>query len=285
MYLNEFYFFYSNDIETIFIKGIDSDEPLPWLSLKLHNNNGRSLKASKKMNCLVVLLADKRHLTIILLDRKNIVNILQKHDIVIDEDSEIEDFKIFGDQENKIATLSNNGLLNVFHVRCTAKGKKEMDVKPVGKLEIQLNLDLEEYAFSLSICPKSRFFAIHTLTKEHKGARVIIVEYITKTEEPELVIKTWNDFEEEKLVFFKACDFYGYFSDELIFCGLTGSKPCRIITFGYDTFKNKLRILESLRVKYDAICKPFKVTRMAGMLWTSDYNCNLVKIKYKLRNY
>lgn len=230
---------------------------------------GRTLRSALNSKALTI---NKEKKTIMIVEVSDKGDIGKQMEITNDYGSRIYDHRVFGEKGDHIAILTKEGWLVLYKFDIEKKEDSLIDRIRMNSLEQR-----EEYAFTLAVCPRHRFFAYHLSDSNHRASRLLIYELGGNNI---LTLMDEIDFGEMGIYRFFALSFYDYFGDHLLLTAITHhqNNP-RVLTFDYNVKTNKLKEMESLRQTVDAIYVK-KIIKVEGGFIFSDSNANKFDIRY-----
>ena len=253
-------------------KDVDEKPPYFYYQIDLGRRIGASFLYSDMHDRLIVA-EDAHHISVINLEEKDIeIKSFQRID------SDIQDFKLFGESQQRVVALTEFGHIRLFEVNFLEKS-----IEMVCDFCFKLNPYKEERGQSIAVCPKGDYFP---------------VELRAEPEEPNIcsrvmVIKNFGNFlsfgafidHHEKIPGKMAVECLGYLEDHIAWIGLSRTNEeggvGRIQLYGYDIIENEVRELEDKRLKHREI-DPVKLHRVAKNLYYTGDNGKVFMIKYRL---
>lgn len=199
-------------------------------------------------------------------------NIGKRLEVQNEYGSKIYDHKIFGEKGDHLALLTKEKWLVLY--------KFDVDLGEaniIDRIKINSAIDKDEYAFTLAVCPKNKFFAYHLSDDNHRASRLLIFELEKNNI---LRLRDEINFFDSGIYRFFAMSFYEYFGEHLLLTAVSHhqSHP-KVITFDFNLRTMKLKEIKSLRKVIDAIYVK-KIVKVPGGFIFSDSNANKFNIQY-----
>lgn len=265
------HYLYEYSTPAIWIKPLDGSPPREWLRIKGNDTHlGRTLKPALNSKALAIN-KDKKSILVVEVDEKGIMS--NQIEIVNEYGQKIYDHKIFGEEGNHLALLTKEKWLVLYKFYLTGEEPDLIDRIRINSIEGR-----EEYAFSLAVCPKHRFFAYHLSDNNHRASRLLIFELDKNNI---LRLRDEVDFLDSGLYRFFALSFYEYFGNHLLLTAITHhqSNP-KVMTFDFNVSTLKLKEIKALRKTIDAVYVK-KILKVEGGFIFSDSNANKFRIEYQ----
>lgn len=148
----------------------------------------------------------------------------------------------------------------------------------IDRFQIELNSEREEQGMALTVCQKSKCFAVHLCGANCRASRLIVFELKNFLLEKRSVI----DIGEENIKRFWAMEFFKYIGNHLILTAIScDEKKPIILTFCYNRKTKSFKELKDLRKKILAKW-PFKLIRFDDVIFSSDNFSKIIEIKYSI---
>ena len=196
-----------------------------------------------------------------------------------------DDFEIFGENEDTIVRVNGNGVIQIAKVDFKRR-------KLILKTELKMKMSArEKKAFSLSVCPRSKYLAVYSQVNENYPKIIRIFEISTtlnlKLKADYDLERTYND----RFGQLQGFCFYGYLKipkrqgELLILSGVTSTQPAFVVSFGYDVAQNEIREFKDLALRDNFLLNFFslrggKGSEGQGPLRSLDKKGKLVSISY-----
>lgn len=263
----EFYIYEANS--GIWRKRVDKEDPELWLEIVgNYNCNGRTLRRALKGDALAI---SKKCKKIIIISTKNSEEERQLLEIKNDYGEDVVDHRVFGDLEDHLVLLTEDGWIVAFRFDL-----KTRTVHTKDRLQIGLNSEREEQGLTLSVCPDSRFFAVHLCGVNCRGSRLLLFEF-----KDDLFTKRAEvDIGKENLKRFWAMDFYRYFGDHLFLTAIScDEKQPTVLTYSFNRKTGGFREFRDMRKEISAKW-PFKLITLEDRVVSSDNHARLINVTY-----
>lgn len=249
---------------------MDKSPPQIWLPIKGNDTHlGRTLKPALNSKALAIN-KEKKSILIVEIDDKGTIG--RQLEVKNEYGSKIYNHQIFGENGDHLALLTKEKWLVLYKFDLEATEASIIDRIKIGNIE-----DRDEYAFTLAVCPKNKYFAYHLSDNNHRASRILIFELEKNNI---LRLRDEMDFGEIGVYRFFALSFYEYFGDHLLLTAITHhqSRP-NVMTFDFNLNTMKLKEIESLRKSIDAIYVK-KIVKVDGGFVFSDSNANKFNVMY-----
>lgn len=141
-------------------------------------------------------------------------------------DDEIVDFVTLPYMQ--VISMSRNGML------CLHSYEKTDPNSPKIESTVKLDLSLSEDCYSMTVCPLFTFIAVCVINSfNQKTSRVFIIQLISKP--LQLLIKASLKMKEGVNTPALNLIFYDYYQKNLLFTGVSNSRPTNVISFIFDS--------------------------------------------------
>ena len=187
------------------------------------------------MNKKLMLIKDKKKLAVLDIDRKRAEMEFGG------ELTNIVDFRLFGDEDNKIVSIADKGdiLLSILNY----------DLKKViskARHKIKLDSDRRELLLSVSACDQGRYIVVTTIEfSTFKSSRMIILEVKGRS----LVKLATLDERDMKIDFKYAFEFWRSLGNHKLWVGLS-SKRGFVHLYDFETESGEFRELQEKRIRH-----------------------------------
>ena len=202
------------------------------------------------------------------------------------------DFRAFGDAQDLVATLTDDGWIAIHQFDFDDFSTKVVSTKRLelygGHSEASLDQNgaiggaggasggVREKAAHLAVCEKSHFVQVVLEECETKRlSRLLVYELSDGC----LQLRSSLKLGEEQVPNFDSFVFYGYFGIHLVSVGIGSvEETSTLMIFDYNTRFNDLVEVVEKRNEFEFL-KPLKMSLVAGRVYASDMNGRIVDIK------
>lgn len=123
--------------------------------------------------------------------------------IDINQIGKITDFQIFGEKEEELGVLSDDGHLVIYKISLIGE-----EVKETGRIKVTRDSwESPEFAYKMSICGENKVIAVSTVNEDKSCSRVVILKKIQE----EITVVNYYDFSSISIERINCIHFYGYF--------------------------------------------------------------------------
>lgn len=249
---------------------MDEKEPQLWFEISgNYNCSGRTLRSALKGKALAVSKKCKSVLIISTENNKKTLHIQNSYG------GDIVDHQIFGEEENYLALLTEDGWLVVQKFTPDLSNTSSV---VIDRLQIELNSEREEQGLTLAVCSKSKYFAIHLCGVNCRGSRVVIYEFSSSL----FLKRSEVDLGAETLKRYWAMAFYKYFGNRVLLTAIScDEKNPNVVTYCFDEHNGSFKELRDMR-KSIAAKWPFKMTVVGNRIYSSDNHAKIINISYNI---
>ena len=266
IYTNGVYYAYDNHSKAIWMKAIDNNPPVKWMSIDLYQYTGSCLRVALNGEALLVNQNQKAIVAIHLTSKKQIKLTIPS------QDSKITDHEPFGELEDHLVTKTDDGWIHLHKFDFNTN-----TAKIVSKLKIEFVEGREEQAMTLSVSPNSKFIAVTTRDKKSMLSRLFIIEV---KDDLTLVVKHTKDVNSLNIKYFFSTVFHEFVNNRLVVAGLTCSHPKSMFClFEYDVINNLCDLIEDFTDSFDFYV-PLKMVMNEGVIHATDYKGRLLSVKF-----
>ena len=254
--------------EKIYRKDINSQPCYFLMNAKISFRKGVSLRYSRQNRRLIVT-KDSKHISVIDLDRK-------RFEMILEESlGYINDYRVFGENENKIISLTVDGYIGLHILSYSLK-----KVCFRTQVKVELKDHILECATSIAVSKKNDY-AIVGLDSNDFGACFSSRMIIYKIEENRLSIRATLDRLAERMRDISALDCCGYFAGHLLWIGLSLDLNGIVHIFDYDVSERELKEQKELRVSHKEI-DPLMIRPIQNSLYYCGRRGILMKLTVKI---
>ena len=273
VYANNHYFIFE-ETGLILIKAIDAQEEIIWIEANLSLIKspyciGRQLQVAFDERAIVGV-APHGVTYYYKIGPKG--QLLKKFRLSLPDENGIIHHKVFGEKKDYLAYLTKNRVIYIYSVNFENETGTFC-----CKEEITTSAGSNLVGISLAVCPKNRFLVVED-SRELKVNNFYILEF---KERKSLVHKGYVSLGEANLSLAMSLDFFGYFGDHLLVCGITKGSA-RVLVFDYDLRNERVKqIMES-----DERCNLrtgncYKFNRVGDSLVTSCTQLKMISLRLK----
>ena len=207
---------------------------------------GASCYGYSKLHKKLIIPKEGRSIVVLDLDRKVV-----EMEISTRVEIEIEDFRLFGEDENKVVFISAKGLLQTFSLN--------YDIKKIcsrASYQIELDEDIQEAGLSVAVCDKNKYILADVFAySTFKCSRTMLFELNNKNRS--LVRLATLDQNGLELDIKFALSYWRAVGKHLIWVGLSRKKGHAHL-YDFDTESGELRELVQMRVRHE-VYEPWSV--------------------------
>ena len=260
------YLLYHN--KQIFRKDINQNPPYPFINIKCGVRFGACFKYSKIQNQLIIN-KDYTNLAAVNLQAKAVEIEVEK---TVGKD--LKDFKIFGLEDTRVASVSIGGFVFVYQLNYNEKRGAIVE-----SFKIDLIEQREEEAQSIAVCGKNQYFLVEIGQKysPYRSSRMIILQFRNYN----LTQISSIDCLRQGIGYKYPLEFYRYFGRFILWVGLSRNERGVIQVYGYDTVNRELKELRDKRVLHQELY-PAKVQRVGEEFYYTGHEGKLVRLSIKI---
>ena len=242
--------------EKVYRKDIDGRPPYLWMEIFCGLRPGASFRFSE-VNDKLVVNKDEKNVSVICFERKEVELEVEKGDI----GEFIWDFRIFGEQENKVVSLTKDGFLLLYKLDLS---KRTGSV--VSSHQIELIEERRELAASVVVCSENQYLCVEVESEEHPNicSRVLVFGICQNTQR--ITLKASIDQCSQKIGSKYALTCLGYAGCHLLWIGLSRSFNQIVQVYDFDTESEEFRELKERRIEHQEY-DPFKVHRVGAQFF------------------
>lgn len=263
----QFYIYEANS--GIWRKRVDREDPELWLEIVgNYNCNGRTLRRVMNGDAIAI---SKKCKEIVIVSTKDNEEERQLMEVSNEYGEDIVDHKVFGELEDHIVLLTEDGWLVAYRFDLRAK-----QVFMKDRFQIELNNEREEQGLTLAVSPDSRFFCVHLCGVNCRCSRLLLFEFKDSLFRKRAEI----DIASQNMKRFWAMDFYRYFGDHLFLTAIScDEKHPEIMTYSFNRKTRVFREFKDMRKRISAKW-PFKLVTLENRVVSSDNHARLIDISY-----
>ena len=259
------YLIYHND--RLYKKDIDNKPIYLFLELKCGLRVGACLKYSK-LNKRVIIAKDYYNVSALHVESKKV-----QVEIIKTIGDRIRDMKLFGDNEDRVVTVTKDGYVILYKFNFRRK---------TGWLVNNLNLHLveetEEEGVSIAVCSRNRHVLVELMKKTvNICSRIIALELKNEN----LVLKTVLDRLTEKIPVSLALENYAYIGNHALLISLCKKKDGFVQVYDYNTESGELRELEWKREVHQEL-DMVKIVKLGNEFYYSGFYGNVAKLTIQI---
>ena len=248
--LNSFLFAHANKL---YIKEIDDKPPHPFIDLKYdHQRPGACFRYSTVRQRLIAR-KDRRSLIAINLKTRKV-----ELELKSGVGCWIEDYRIFGHQEDHIVAVSYDGHVVLF----TLDPAQNRGL--LSQFEIGLSTEKHEQAMAIAVCDRSNYALVEIGgVGSYQCSRMIVLKL-----SGDVLVKTatLDKFNQDTNILFKySLDCCGYAGDHILWVGLSWYGGI-VQVYDYDTETGVLKELEEMRVSHQE-GSPYRLHKLGGKFY------------------
>ena len=251
--------------EKIYRKDIDDKPPYIYLDLTCNIRAGASFRYSEIHERLVIIKD---------WDRIAVVN-LQNKEVEIDVEKtighNIEDFKLFGENEDRVVSIADDGYILLYSLNYSKKTGAL-----VGHSLVEMIEERDEKPSSVAVCDKNQHVLVDIGKKESPRvcSRMILLtlnedSFVKKA----VIIDQLSHGIGQKY----ALECHGYVGTHLIWLGLSTDDNGFVQIYDFDTESGELEELEEKRVNHQEF-HPFKILRLGNGWYYAGGHGQVMKI-------
>ena len=248
IYIEHFECYLMNFDDKVYRKDINDQPPYVYMNIHCGTRVGACFRYSKLHQRLIVN-KDYENITAVNLHCKDFMIEVEK-----DVGEDIYDFRVFGEQEDRIISITRDGYVVLYHL------DYEKDTGCVkGHSKIELKEDRKEELTSVAVCEKGQFTLVEI--GRHESEFISSRMLVFKIEEDKLVKKASLDQFYLKMGQKFALECYGHVGTHVLWVGLTGNEEGAAQVYDYDSESQELKELvenRELHEEYD----PVKLVRL-----------------------
>ena len=261
-----------NHCRKLYRKDVDRRHAYLFMNINCGCREGSSILYSEIHQKLIVAINFK-DLGMIDLLRADIDTQVEKR---VGDD--IQDFKLFGRRKDKVACITANGWIVLYHFEYPQKTGFVVGLNKIDLLRGQRN----EKALTLEVCDKGRHLIVEIGRNEdpYTCSRMLIFEIVKN----ELIQKSVLDPSPETIGQKDALKCIGFFGKTILWVGLSWREGRVLQVYEYEIFENRLRELEDFRQCHQED-SPVKMVRLGNQFFYTGYLGKVMKIDFRVKNY
>ena len=250
--------------EKIFRKDIDDKPAYPFMSIECGYRNGACLRYSS-LNQRLIVPKGGNSISVINIETKEV-----EIEVVKAVGNEIQDFRVFGEQEDKVISVTQDG-----HILLYALDYAQKQGSVIAQHQVTLSDERNEAALGVAVCGKNDY-ALVELVQNHPAtisSRLMVFKVSGDT----LVQTASIDQYSQKIKYNWALESFGYSGSHSLWVGLSRDykEPAKLYSFS--TEAAELKELEDKRVSTQET-HPEKLHRLGRKLYYTGYEGQLVSL-------
>ena len=249
-------------------KNIDSQPPYVYLEVPTCSRRGSSFRFSKIHNSIVI---NKSPCNIIVI---NLENKEVDMEITHIKGNQINDFRVFGRDEEKIAAITADGNLSLFELDYYDQKSYELDSVKQDLFSITM-----EYGLSLAVCnePEHIIVEFGTLSESCSTSRMVVFQVV----EDRLVKKSTLFANETWIRSKHALGCFGLMKNHIVWVAVAGGPHGVVQIFDYNLQSESLSELKEMRMIWQKQKNPVKLVRFGDQLYYTGEKGVLMSISFK----
>ena len=246
--------------EKIYKKDVNDRHPKLLIDISSGSRPGACFRYSH-FNKRLIINKDKNTISVVNVERR-LIEIEAKKQV----GDHIVDFKVFGEIDEQVISLTSNGNLLSYFLNYAMR-----KVCAITRVRIPMVKRRDERALSLTVCPNNKFAFIELIYgRSHKCSRIAIFEVSGNTFAKKSVI----DQTSTRLGCKYVVECCGYFENYVLWIGLSYERVAQLYNFSPET--GALRELETVRIAHGER-EPYQIHRLHDKYFYVGY---LGNVKY-----
>ena len=250
----------------IYRKDIDDQPPYFYMDVKGSKREGASLKYSRISQRLIVN-NDDRNISVVNLEQKFVEMEVE----VSSNNNPIQDFRIFGENEEKVLSVTVDGVLSLHNFDYSQTKRFTLDESKIDLLK-----ERTESVYSLAVCDKGRFVMVH-LQAKNDGVGCFSRIIVSNLRGSKFQQMTTLDLYSQQLGRNLALECCGYVGSHVLWVGLSIHRKKMAHLYDLNSDTGELRELEQKRVKH-LEWRPCKIYRRGPDLYFTGMNQRVMNL-------
>ena len=268
VYVSHLNAYFMDHNRKLYRKDIDGNPPYLYMDLVCGFREGACFRYSE-LNQRLIVCKDDTNISAVDLDQKSVDIELTQNDKDV-----IKDFRLIGDQENKVVAITSSGFLYLYIFFYTNKIGFILDH---AKLEV--DRQRLEGGISLAVCKKSEYVLVQLDGYKTRCNCSKLVMYRILNDK--LILEATFDVFSKEISTSYALEFYRYIQGKILWVGLTFEKDGVAQMVCYDPEVKELKELEGKWVCHQET-EPARLHRLGKLFYYVGKKGKIMKIEFTL---
>ena len=270
IYVNSLNCYFMDFNDKLYRKDIDDRPPYKYMDVICGLRLGASFRYSQLHERLIICKDDKT-LSVINLESKTI-----EIDIEKDIGNNIWEFRLFGEEENRVVALTDDAEIVLYEI-----DYQEKTGSVVAHYEIDLMDIRNEKPQSIAVCSGGQYVVVEIGQYDEPciSSRTMIFRLIGGR----IVQMASIDNDSNQIQHKLALECYGYLGAHIFWVGLSKGTHGVVQVYGYDIVTEELKEIGNMRFGHNEL-NPVKIHRLGEELYYTGKNGSLMKMKLEARN-
>ena len=245
--------------DIIFRKDIDTKDPYPIMNLHCCRRFGASFRYSKLNTRLITCW--RNFVYVVNVDRKQVEIVIKRSNLM-----GVEDFRIFGEKENKLVFLSSTGFVHLFSISYSLK-------KICRDQSYKIKLDsVSESALSVAVCDKGQYILAGLADQStFRSSRLIILRVDGRS----LVKLATLDLQYGRIGMQYALEFFGSAGNHILWVGLSMSGYVHLYDLNCGTGYFREVVDKRVQSREENM---WKIHRLGEKLYYTGYGAKVIEL-------